>query len=123
MFKNYGYKEHRLNYKIVDFFRKGVVTDNYTKDVSILRVYYPLVSTLLYKSGVVYTWHEIISGYNISSIFIQLTMSFSKKKPTKVTSEVYSVFALVSQLSASWKCYTLQQFDFIKIMSARLKRK
>ncbi|KAJ6636105.1 hypothetical protein Bhyg_14692, partial [Pseudolycoriella hygida] len=42
--------------------RKGVVTDNNTK-VSIVRVYYPLIATVLYKSGVVYSWHEIISYF------------------------------------------------------------
>ncbi|XP_037032500.1 sodium channel protein Nach-like [Bradysia coprophila] len=42
---------------------KGVVTSNGSRDVSILRVYYPLVATLLYRCGVVYTWHEIISYF------------------------------------------------------------
>lgn len=40
-----------------------MLTKGNVRDVSILRVYYPLISTLFYKSGVVYTWHEIISEY------------------------------------------------------------
>lgn len=33
-------------------------------DLSVMRVYYPSVASMLYKTDVVYSWQEIVSEYN-----------------------------------------------------------